>query len=94
MKRPRDWCVSCVKWYRKYLSPLKRRPTCRFLPSCSAYAVEAFQTHGVFLGGLLSLWRILRCNPFNRGPHHDPVPEAFLWSRPAQKTEYPTKEKP
>ena len=60
--------------YRRYLSPLKK-PCCRFYPSCSAYAVEAIQTHGALKGGALALWRLLRCNPFNPGGY-DPVPPA------------------
>ena len=47
--------------------------SCRFSPSCSTYAVEALQTHGFLKGGRLTVWRLLRCNPFSRGGH-DPVP--------------------
>jgi len=46
---------------------------CRFSPSCSSYAIKAIKVHGVFTGGLLSAWRILRCNPFFTGGY-DPVP--------------------
>ena len=67
-------CIWLVNFYRKYLSPLKRSPTCRFYPTCSAYAVEAFQKRGFFVGMILTVWRILRCNPFCRGGY-DPVPE-------------------
>ena len=49
-------------------------PCCRFTPSCSAYAIEAFQKRGFFVGFGLTVWRILRCNPFSRGGY-DPVPE-------------------
>lgn len=62
-----------VKLYRKYLSPLKSTSTCRFTPTCSAYALEAVRQWGIVLGTLLSLWRILRCNPFGKGGY-DPVP--------------------
>ncbi|MGE5530682.1 MAG: membrane protein insertion efficiency factor YidD [Bacteroidota bacterium] len=48
-------------------------PVCRFRPSCSEYAVQAIQTHGVLRGLLLGAWRILRCNPLCRGGD-DPVP--------------------
>ena len=82
MMRPRDLCVSCVRFYRKFLSPRKLHPTCRFLPTCSEYAIEAYTRHGVLLGTILALWRILRCNPLNRSPHLDPVPDSFLWSHP------------
>ncbi len=48
-------------------------PSCRYQPSCSNYAIEAIGSHGWYKGGLLSAWRILRCNPF--GSHgFDPVP--------------------
>ena len=58
--------------YRRWISPaLPAR--CRFYPSCSAYAVEAISTHGVLRGLGLSIWRLLRCQPFNRGGY-DPVP--------------------
>ncbi|MCI6094880.1 MAG: membrane protein insertion efficiency factor YidD [Clostridium sp.] len=46
---------------------------CRFTPSCSQYALEAVREHGVFMGSLYALWRILRCNPFSKGGY-DPVP--------------------
>ena len=58
--------------YRRWISPaLPAR--CRFYPSCSAYAVEAISTHGVLRGIGLATWRLLRCQPFNRGGY-DPVP--------------------
>ena len=66
-------CIWLVRLYQKYLSPLKRNPTCRFMPTCSAYAVEAFTKRGFFVGGALTAWRILRCNPFCAGGY-DPVP--------------------
>ena len=66
-------CIGLVRLYQKYLSPLKRNPTCRFTPTCSAYAVEAFTKRGFFVGGALTAWRILRCNPFCAGGY-DPVP--------------------
>lgn len=62
-----------VKFYRRVLSPMKRTPSCRYLPTCSEYALEAVQTRGIVVGTGLSIWRILRCNPlFHAG--HDPVP--------------------
>jgi uncharacterized protein len=59
--------------YRRYLSPLKGQPTCRFLPTCSAYAQEAIVTHGALRGTILSCWRLCRCHPFAHGGL-DPVP--------------------
>ena len=65
--------IWLIRLYQKYISPLKR-PCCRFTPTCSAYALEAFQKRGFFIGFALTVWRILRCNPFCRGGY-DPVPE-------------------
>jgi len=65
--------IFIIGIYRKYISPLKP-PSCRFTPTCSAYAIEAFQKRGFFVGLALTVWRILRCNPFSRGGY-DPVPE-------------------
>ena len=70
-------CIALIRFYRKFLSPLKRTPSCRFTPTCSAYAIEAFQKRGFFVGFILSFWRILRCNPFCKGGY-DPVPEKGL----------------
>ncbi|MBR6558939.1 MAG: membrane protein insertion efficiency factor YidD [Clostridia bacterium] len=67
-------CIYLIKFYRKFLSPLKGGPTCRFTPTCSEYALEAFKVHGFFVGLGLTVWRILRCNPFCRAGY-DPVPE-------------------
>ena len=53
--------------YRRWLSPLKGRPTCRFLPSCSEYSAGAIERHGLLRGALLAAWRLLRCNPLSRG---------------------------
>ena len=61
--------------YRRVISPLKRTPSCRFLPTCSEYAMQAVQTRGVVVGGSLAMWRLLRCNPLFHGGY-DPVPGA------------------
>jgi len=65
--------IWLIRLYKKYISPLKP-PCCRFTPTCSAYAIEAFQKRGFFAGFILMCWRILRCNPFGRGGY-DPVPD-------------------
>ncbi len=73
MRRIRYFFIYPIKFYQRYLSPLKRRGTCRYTPTCSQYAVEAFEKHGVIKGFLLASWRLLRCNPFSKGGY-DPVP--------------------
>lgn len=64
--------IAIIKCYQKYISPLKRTK-CPYFPTCSQYGIEAFEKYGVCKGGLLTVWRILRCNPFSRGGY-DPVP--------------------
>jgi len=59
--------LSAIRFYRKYLSPLKSRPCCRFYPTCSEYAITAIEKYGPLKGGLMAAWRILRCNPFCKG---------------------------
>lgn len=70
--------MSGVRLYQRFISPLKPA-TCRFYPTCSCYALEALEHHGVFWGSLLSIWRILRCNPFNPGGI-DKVPQKIRWN--------------
>ena len=65
--------IILIKLYREYISPLKRYPSCRYIPTCSQYAIEAIEKYGAIKGGLLALWRIIRCNPFSKGGY-DPVP--------------------
>ena len=75
--------IAIIRFYRKFISPLKR-PCCRFTPTCSAYALEAFTKRGFFVGCILTVWRLLRCNPFGKGGY-DPVPEHGLSNRRANK---------
>ena len=63
-----------VKFYRKYVSPRFGMRKCKYLPTCSSYALQAFREWGIFCGFFLSLWRVLRCNPFSKGGY-DPVPK-------------------
>ena len=67
--------MAMIRFYRKNISPA-RPPCCRFIPSCSAYALEAVEVHGAVKGGLLALWRIARCHPLHRQKTfvYDPVP--------------------
>ena len=64
--------LAPVRFYQRVVSPLKPVPTCRFVPTCSQYAIEAVERRGVLIGTLKALWRLLRCNPFCRGGY-DPV---------------------
>ena len=61
-----------IRLYRYAISPWLA-PSCRYLPTCSAYAIEAIERHGVWRGGILALRRILRCHPWGGGGA-DPVP--------------------
>ena len=68
----RRYIVSFIKLYRSLVSPFLPA-SCRFYPTCSAYALESYQTLGLWRGTYLSLWRILKCNPLHPGGV-DPVP--------------------
>ena len=62
-----------IRFYQVWISPyLPRR--CRFIPTCSQYALEAIEKYGPWKGGLLALKRFLRCHPFYKGDIYDPVP--------------------
>ena len=65
--------IKLIVIYRKYLSPLKGRPSCIYVPTCSQYAIEAYEKYGVVKGSYLTAKRILRCNPLHKGGY-DPVP--------------------
>ncbi len=67
--------LALLHFYQNYISPL-RAPCCRFIPTCSQYAVEAVEKYGALKGGLLALRRVLRCHPFHRQKsiEYDPVP--------------------
>ena len=69
--------IWLLKGYKRFISPHLGHH-CRFVPSCSEYAMQAVEIHGVLKGGLLSLWRILRCNPLG-SYGYDPVPEKGRW---------------
>ena len=64
--------MKMIRFYQTSVSPLFPS-RCRFVPSCSQYALEAVEKYGALKGGLLAMWRILRCNPFSHGGY-DPVP--------------------
>lgn len=63
--------LGLITFYRRYVSPFTI-PSCRFTPTCSRYALDAVRRYGAVKGGLLACWRVLRCNPFNRGGY-DPL---------------------
>lgn len=65
--------IGLIRFYQKFISPIKPK-CCRFTPTCSAYALEAFEKRGFFVGFGLTVWRLLRCNPFFK-PGYDPVPQ-------------------
>jgi len=63
--------ILIIKGYKKVISPLLP-PSCRFYPSCSTYAIQSLEKYGILKGSIKAIYRILRCNPFNRGGY-DPV---------------------
>ncbi|WP_084294442.1 membrane protein insertion efficiency factor YidD [Mycolicibacterium flavescens] len=65
--------IFCIQLYRHTISPL-RLPTCRFMPTCSQYAVDALTEYGLIRGGWLAVIRLLKCGPWHRGGW-DPIPE-------------------
>ncbi len=64
--------MQLIRFYQKYISPLKGAPSCRFIPTCSQYAYEAFEKYGAVKGAYLAVRRLLRCHPFCKGGY-DPL---------------------
>jgi putative membrane protein insertion efficiency factor len=64
--------LKLIRFYQVAVSPWTP-PSCRYVPTCSQYGYEAISKHGFFKGGMLTAWRILRCNPWSLGGY-DPVP--------------------
>ena len=64
--------LAVLWFYKNAISPLLPK-SCRFLPTCSSYSVEAYQEFGFCKGSALTAWRILRCNPFSKGGFDPPV---------------------
>lgn len=73
MKKVAIWLI---RFYRKHISPF-RAPCCKYVPTCSEYALEAYERYGFFKGTRLTVWRLLRCNPFSKGGY-DPLPDDVL----------------
>ena len=65
--------LAMIRFYRRYISPSKP-PCCRYIPTCSQYAIEAIEKYGAIKGGWLAFKRICRCNPFSKRGPYDPVP--------------------
>ncbi len=76
--------IGVIRFYRSAVSPYTP-PSCRYTPTCSAYALEAVQRHGAARGGWLALRRILRCHPWG-GWGYDPVPQVGRTAGRAGKT--------
>jgi uncharacterized protein len=74
----RTAALAPVRFYRRTISPLLA-PRCRYHPSCSGYAVEAVESYGILRGGILAVWRLLRCNPWSLGGY-DPVEAQTLFT--------------
>jgi putative membrane protein insertion efficiency factor len=72
MKKVNQWAVKMIEGYQGHSK--NTNPTCRFQPTCSHYAKEAFETRSFFIAFGLSTWRVLRCNPLSKGGY-DPVPK-------------------
>lgn len=68
---PRKCLIGLVRFYQLAISPWLPS-MCRFQPTCSAYAIEAFQKYGVIKGGWKTAWRLMRCQPFCEGGHDPP----------------------
>ena len=66
--------IKLIRFYQRYISPLKGVGCCRFTPTCSEYAIEAIRVHGSLKGSFLAVKRILRCHPLCKGGY-DPVPD-------------------
>jgi len=63
--------IFLIRGYKKLISPMLP-PSCRFYPTCSEYSIQALEKYGAIKGSAKSIWRILRCNPFNKGGY-DPI---------------------
>ena len=64
--------ILFIRFYRKAISPYLGTGKCKYVPTCSEYAVEAFKKYPFLKAFFLSVWRILRCNPFSKGGY-DPL---------------------
>ncbi len=72
--------IKAIRFYQYWISPL-HRPTCRFYPTCSNYAIEAIKRHGPFQGSLMAIFRVLRCGPWSAGGYDPPDKPIFTFRR-------------
>lgn len=61
----KNFLIKLIKIYQR--APLNSHSSCKYYPTCSNYAIKALEIHGAFKGSLLTIWRLLRCNPFSKG---------------------------
>lgn len=64
--------VFLIEQYRKFISPIFGQNKCKYTPTCSQYAIEAYKKYNFLKASFLTIWRILRCNPFSKGGY-DPL---------------------
>jgi uncharacterized protein len=86
-KRATRFVLCLLRGYKWALSPLML-PACRYVPSCSEYAMEAVDRYGVFRGGLMAMGRVLRCHPFVRGGYDPVVKVPFVKSEVVEFENY------
>ncbi len=72
--------IYIIKFYQRFISPIKP-PSCRFYPTCSNYAIEAIKKFGPFQGGIMAIYRVLRCGPWSAGGYDPPVKPLFTFKR-------------
>jgi putative membrane protein insertion efficiency factor len=78
--------VRFLQAYKWAISPLFP-PACRYVPTCSDYAIEAVERYGVLRGGFMALWRLLRCHPFAHGGHDPVVANKSAWTSQCNQPE-------
>ncbi len=72
--------IYIIRFYQRFISPIKP-PSCRFYPTCSNYAIEAIKRFGPFQGGLMAIYRVLRCGPWSAGGYDPPVKPLLTFKR-------------
>lgn len=72
LKNMKKVLIFLIKFYKTSISPYKGAPSCRFIPTCSEYALQAIEKYGAFKGSLKAMARILKCHPFHKGGYDPP----------------------